>query len=177
MVDRIVSIIKRIYINVERGYDHIYRKITGFPTIKRSLITSSLYLGGQYKISALHRLSKYGVTAIVNMRTTPIPDEVKKLGIRTLHLPTQDLHAPTLKQLHEGVAFIQKEIDNQGKVYIHCHLGEGRGPTMVIAYLISTGLTLTDAFEEVRAVRKFIQPTTVQLAQLKKFESLIKRKN
>ncbi|MBA3551153.1 dual specificity protein phosphatase family protein, partial [Patescibacteria group bacterium] len=59
-----------------------------------------------------------------------------------------------------------------GKVYIHCRFGEGRGPTMAIAYLISTGLTLEHAIELVKKVRIFIRPTVVQIEQLKKFETL-----
>ncbi|HEX8018609.1 protein-tyrosine phosphatase family protein [Mucilaginibacter sp.] len=54
-----------------------------------------------------------------------------------------------------------------GTVYIHCRQGSGRGPTMAIAYLISTGLTYEDAFSLVKKVRTFINLCPGQLVRLK----------
>ncbi|MBA3283871.1 MAG: dual specificity protein phosphatase family protein, partial [Nitrosopumilus sp.] len=141
------------------------------PTRKRSAITPELYLGGQYKLNSLNHLKKLGVTGIVNMRTRSI-HTIAPEGIKVLHLPTPDHHAPTLGDLSKGVVFIKHEVEAGGKVYIHCRFGEGRGPTMAIAYLISTGLTLEHAIELVKKVRIFIRPTVVQIEQLKKFETL-----
>lgn len=169
MINNIVSFFLALNIQLQRFIDHSYRSLTGLPTLKRSSITPELYLGGQYNINSLNRLKKLGVTSIVNMRTRSI-HTIAPEGVKILHLPTPDMHAPTLEDLQKGVAFIQQEIDNGGKVYIHCQFGEGRGPTMAIAYLISTGLTLEDALAQVKKVRIFIDPTRPQIEQLKKFE-------
>lgn len=66
------------------------------------------------------------------------------------------------------------EIKKGGKTYVHCHYGEGRGATMVMAYLMSTGMTYEDAFALVQKVRTFISPTPSQIARLKEFEQSLK---
>ncbi len=164
------SKLQLLKIKIERYLDHSWRQITGFPMLKRSAITKDIYLGGQYYLRAINKFKKLGVTGIVNMRLNSIYTEAKLQGLRSLHLPTPDQQAPTLEQLKKGVTFIKKEIENGGKVYIHCRYGEGRGPTMAIAYLISTGVKLDDAIEYVRDIRTFIRPTLVQLERLKEFE-------
>lgn len=159
---------RQLQIEGERQLDHTWRYLTGLPTLKRSTITPQLFLGGQYSASGFRKLRQRGITAIVNMRSTEttVPD----LGqIRYLHLPTTDLQAPSLTHLREGVTFITQELENDGKVYIHCAHGEGRGPTMAIAYLVSTGLTLEAAMEQVQKVRSFARPTATQLARLREF--------
>ncbi|HYD35402.1 MAG TPA: dual specificity protein phosphatase [Vitreimonas sp.] len=159
-------------IDLQRVTDHIWRRIAGVPTLRRSMITPQLYLGGQHsRRRGLHFFKRWGITAIVNMRTRSL-DLSKEGWIKTLHLPTPDLHAPTIAQLKQGVAFIDDEIEQGGKVYIHCAHGEGRGPTMIIAYLISTGLTYQDAFALVKKVRTFIRPTRVQIQRLLEFAKL-----
>jgi len=96
--------------------------------------------------------------------------------VRLLHLPTPDQQAPSLEHLQAGVDFITQEIKNNGLVYVHCAHGEGRGPSMVIAYLISTGMTYDDALKQVIAVRGFVKPTPPQVIRLKEFEEVQRKK-
>lgn len=157
-----------IEVELQRNIDHNWRRLTGAPTLSRSTITPYLFLGGQYYRHGISVLKHRGVTAIVNMRLSQryIPD----LGqIKYLHLPTKDRYPPTLEQLQRGVAFITEEISQNGKVYIHCAYGETRGPTMVIAYLVSTGMSVEDALLEVQKVRSFANPTPIQIQQLQAF--------
>jgi dual specificity MAP kinase phosphatase len=141
------------------------RYILGYSSLKTIRVTPKVYLGGFFWKRKIPRLKKWGITAVVNMRTSkPLA------GIKTLHLPTRDHHAPTLKDLEKGAAFIQDEVDRGGKVYVHCKAGIGRGPTMVIAYLITTGYELTEAIELIKKVRIFIRPNKIQLARLAEFE-------
>ncbi len=167
---RATSLLK---INIVRIIDHTYRELTGKPILERGEITSQLYLGGQYKLTGLDRLKTYGITAIVNMRTLPIPHQVVVNNFNTLHLPTTDHTPPTIVHLNKGIAFIHAEINDGGKVYVHCRWGEGRGPSMIIAYLMSTGLFFDDAYKIVKAVRSFIALSNSQIKQLKKFEKTL----
>lgn len=165
------SLYRVLEVELQRSIDHNWRRITGAPTLSRSTITPHLFLGGQYYRHGISVLKNRGVTAIVNMRLSEryIPD----LGqLKYLHLPTKDRHPPTIEQLQKGVAFITEEIAQNGKVYIHCAYGETRGPTMVIAYLVSTGMTVEDALLEVKKVRSFANPTQIQLQQLYAFQQL-----
>lgn len=168
----IQSALKSVWITALRTFDHTYREIIGVPTLRYSEITPQLYLGGQYSRRGFEILKKRGITAIVSMRTQPIKQAPDLGQIRFLHLPTPDLQAPSLVDLDTGAKFIKEELDKGGKVYVHCHFGEGRGPSMVAAYFITTGLTLEDAVNQIRAVRKFIGLTKVQLKRLEEFAKL-----
>ena len=162
-------------IKLQRFVDHLYRRITGMPQVKRSLITPNIYVGGQYSRSVFNRFDKLGITAVVNMRMHSIHKEMDTSQVHILNLPTPDQTPPTQENFKKGVEFIQKELDAGGKVYIHCMWGEGRGPSMAIAYLMSTGMTFDDAYEHVRKVRTFINPTADQIAALKEFERNLKQ--
>lgn len=175
-IKEITSGLKSLFITLERGFDHGYRQIVGLPTLRFSEITPQLYLGGQYTSRGFRVLKSRGITGIVSLRMRArmnLPD----LGeIRFLHLPTPDWHAPSLADLQKGIKFITHEIENQGKVYVHCAYGEGRGPSMVAAYLVSTGLTLEEALSQIKKVRGFIRPTIAQLERLKEVEQLYLKK-
>lgn len=167
-----LSIIQLLKIHLLRACDHIYRRYTGLPFLKYSEITPQLYLGGQYYSQALKNIQKIGITGIISMRERSIKELEGFEGIKKLHLSTKDLNAPSLENLQKGIQFIKKEIETGGKIYVHCHLGEGRGPSMVIAYLMSTGLLYEDAFTLVKSVRPFIRPTKPQIERLKELEKL-----
>ena len=162
------------YINMLRTADHVYRHYTGLPFLAHSEITPQIYLGGQYYAQALNNINRIGITAVVSMRERPI-SELNGFGhIKKLHLPTKDMNPPTIESLQKGIAFMKQEINAGGKIYVHCHLGEGRGPSMVIAYLMSTGMLYEDAFALVKKIRPFIRPTKPQVERLKEFETLIR---
>jgi protein-tyrosine phosphatase len=174
MTDKIKSLIVLIVIFWHKIWDNIYRFFNGLPTLKRSQITSDLFLGSQYSLIGLQKLKSLGVTAIVNMRENPAFAESKFEGIHYLHLPTLDNTPPPMDILIKGSDFVANEISKGGKVYIHCRQGLGRGPTMTIAYLISTGLTFDDAFALVKKVRTFINPRAGQIERLKELEQYYK---
>jgi len=168
----LTSSFKSLMITGQRVFDHTYRKIIGVPTLRYSEITPQLYLGGQFSKRGYAILKRRGITAIVSMRMR-LKQDLPDLGpVAFLNLPTPDLNPPSLDDLKKGSIFIAKEIEKGGKVYVHCHYGEGRGPSMVAAYLITTGLTLEDALNQIRAVRRFINLTVPQLQRLEEFAQL-----
>jgi hypothetical protein len=132
-------------------------------------ITPQLFVGGQMHGSGWSWLVAHGVTANVNLRENH--DDCVHGVPRDVHLwlPTRDDHAPTLEQLHAGVEFIRRIIDQGGRVYVHCASGVGRAPTMAAAYLISTGLTPQQAIVTIRRVRPFIKPTLPQIEALERY--------
>lgn len=170
------SFLQYMNVTLQRVTDHTYRYFNGLPQLHRSEVTPYLYVGGQYTLQALPKLKKIGITGIVNMRTVTIHKTKDFEGIKLLHLPTNDYTAPSLEHLEKGVAFVTEEINRGGKVYIHCRQGEGRGPTMAIAYLMSTGLTMMDALSLVRKARPFANPLPPQRKQLEKFAELLEHK-
>lgn len=167
---KLQSIAVYFYIEFQRYLDHSWRRVSGLPAFKKSMITPQLYLGGQYTKRGYNRLNKMGFTGIVNMRKSKVTPYKFKTPIKVLHLPTPDLHAPSISNLKKGIHFITEEINNNGKVYVHCLSGEGRGPSMAIAYLMSTGMLFEEAFNSVKEIRPFIRITNPQREVLKKLE-------
>jgi len=54
------------------------------------------------------------------------------------------------------------------KVYVHCQYGHGHSPTLVAAFLISQGKTVTEAVDTIKAARPEIHLEDVQLKALEK---------
>lgn len=139
--------------------------IAGNPSYKYSQLSPHIYLGGRYKESAYKTFRKWGITGVVNMRSTP-PAKPPK-GFSILHLPTKDWRAPDSESLSKGVEFIEQQVKNGGGVYIHCRQGEGRGPTMAAAYLVSQGLSVDQAIDHIRKMRPMAHPNKLQVKQLR----------
>lgn len=93
------------------------------------------------------RLKGEGIGAVINTcREYPGPLALyREAGIEQLYLPTVDFTPPTLEHLESGVAFIQRQIHEGRKTYIHCKAGRGRSATVVMCYLISKGYSPGDA--------------------------------
>jgi len=131
-------------------------------------VTPQVFVGGQFRRRGWEIIRSWGVSGVVNLRSE---FDDRSLGVdipQYLHLATIDEDAPSTEALQNGVAFIAAIIDQGGKVYIHCGAGVGRGPTMMAAYLISTGSTPEQAWKKIRQVRKFIRPTSVQQTQIER---------
>lgn len=160
---------------VLRFADQITRILSGAPVMRLSQVTPQLYLGGQYRERGWKRMQDLGITAVVNMRESRHDSRLNGLAPeRYLHLPTSDNTPPSLESLRAGVEFIAGEIARGGVVYVHCGVGVGRAPTMVAAYLVSTGLSPDEALGMIRAVRPFVHPTPGQRRQLELFAAALR---
>lgn len=152
--------------------EQVVRLVSGAPAPRFSQITPNMHVGGQHNARGLARLRERGVSAVISLRGELDDRERGVAPARYLYLPTVDNHAPTLEQLKTGVAFIQQEIEQGGSVYIHCWEGVGRAPTMAAAYLVSTGLSPDEAWEQICRVRPFIRPVVSQVDQIERFAAL-----
>ena len=151
------------------------RKLIDRPIRSQCQVTESLFVGPQFKQRGWRELESWGITGAVNLRREF--DDLS-LGVAIpnyLYLPTADDDSPGIADLERGVAFITHEIENKGKVYIHCGAGVGRAPTMAAAFLVSQGDTPAQALERIRAVRSFIRLTRVQREMLQKYYEHLKK--
>lgn len=81
--------------------------------------------------------------------------ELKTMGIEFLRLPTPDFFAPSLKDIEQGIAFIEEQLQAGTSVLCHCHAGRGRSAVVVICFLMKhCCMNLIDAFTHVKARRK-----------------------
>ncbi|NWF67691.1 MAG: dual specificity protein phosphatase family protein [Chloroflexi bacterium] len=150
-------------------YEFGHRYVTGAPPQRYSRITPQLYVSGQHRRHGWAQLAALGITAVVNLRQEYDDAAAGIAPLRYLYLPTIDATPPSLEHLRAGVEFIRQEIARGGKVYVHCAAGIGRAPTLAAAYLVSTGLTPTQAWQHILLVRPFVRPTHRQKAIVERF--------
>lgn len=138
--------------------------VSGRPRQDYTQFAPYVYVGGTYRKAAYKQFKKWGVTGIVNMRhSVPAP---APLGFEILHLKTRDWTPPSLESLTKGVEFIQSKVTKGEGVYVHCRQGEGRGPTMAAAYLISQGLTVEESLSILKKARPMAHPNRAQVQRL-----------
>lgn len=94
-----------------------------------------------------------GIRAILSLTETPLAAEsLARHDFTVLHLPIDDLHAPTPAQLHDALAFIDRQRAFARAVAVHCLVGQGRTGTVLAAHRIRAGSTPDAALAELRAL-------------------------
>ena len=92
-----------------------------------------------------------------------------------LKIPVKEYGVPTISQLNKGADYINKVINNNKKIYIHCREGISRAPTFLVAYFIKyRKYDIKNSIEIIISKRNFINILDNQLLVLKKFEKSIK---
>ena len=81
--------------------------------------------------------------------------------IKYYNFPIKDDSAPDIKSFFSIISTIDQIIKKE-PVYIHCKLGRGRTPMVVIAYLISKNVPLNEAYSLVYAARPYAYLNSAQ---------------
>lgn len=138
-----------------------------------------LFIGPHLLIDQYADLRRRGVTHIVDLReeASDDADTLEEIGFRWRRIPIADRHAPTDDQLADLIAWLDADADPNvdQAVYVHCHAGLGRTPTIAIALLMQHDLKLSEAHRMVFAARPESAPTTRQLEWLRTVEESITR--
>lgn len=78
-------------------------------------------------------------------------NQVEAEGLVDLHEPVRDFCAPALEQITRAITFIDGQIAAQKAVAITCGAGIGRTSTLLACYLVSMGLSASEALDQVNA--------------------------
>ncbi|WP_345328517.1 dual specificity protein phosphatase family protein [Novipirellula rosea] len=117
-------------------------------------------------------LSAEGVRAVVNT-CEEYPGPLKAyetFGIEQFHMPTTDFTHPLFEDVCNAVEFVQRHVEDQGKVYIHCKAGRARSATVAICWLIKhRGLSISEAQTTLLAARPHINPRLGQRPVVQQF--------
>ncbi|MGH7412037.1 MAG: dual specificity protein phosphatase family protein, partial [Candidatus Methylomirabilis sp.] len=120
-------------------------------------------------------LKAQGIGAIVSVTERALDEEiVRSFGLRYLHLPVQDYHAPTLQQIEEFLGFLEAAEGN-GAVAVHCFAGQGRTGTLLACALVYLGMSAEEAIRFVRAKRRPSIDTLVQEQAIFDFAAMRRR--
>jgi protein-tyrosine phosphatase len=108
-----------------------------------------------------------GITPLFNYRRIELADEV---------------HVPISEHFKEAFTFLGEALSNKKRVLVHCQEGISRSSTIVIAFLMYRShrnghkpLSLHDAYQWVKSMRKQIFPNLGFWKQLSNFELQLKR--
>lgn len=134
-----------------------------------SKITENIYIGTNMCCNVhFKKLIDYGFDADIDLEEER-KEHPEKIKIY-LWLPTKDKTASTLDQLKAGVALIDKMVENNKIIYVHCMNGHGRAPTLVAAYFIyKDKMEIKDAIEFIRDKRPEIHLENEQKERLEEY--------
>lgn len=98
-------------------------------------------------------LCEQGIGAILSMTETPLAAEaLERHGLASLHLPVDDMTAPTPEQFDRALRFIDWQHVRGTAVAVHCKMGQGRTGVVLAAYLVRMGASPELALARVREV-------------------------
>lgn len=118
------------------------------------LISPNLFFGG---FSNLSTLKKIGINSIVDLTESQYnKNDSNKFSINYYSLPIPDRGIPTMNEALTTIKWIQNQLKNNEKVFVHCNLGRGRGPLLTALYLISTGRNKNTVIELLRKKRPYV---------------------
>jgi len=116
-------------------------------------------------------LEQEGIRLLVSLTEEP-PDRytLSTHSIEQAHIPVPDFTAPSLSQMAEFVGLVEDSVASGDPVGVHCTAGLGRSGTMAAAYLVSTGVSASEAISTIRGLRPGSIETEAQEEAIRRFE-------
>lgn len=159
------------------------RSLFGGPTAPRATaredridrVAPWLYIGPALPPDRVADLVQQGITHVLDLREEGSDDPalMEQMGLHWRRIPIADRAAPEDEQLEAILDWLDREADTgrDQALYIHCHAGLGRTPTVAIALLMQQQLTLSEARRIVFAARPEVSPTEPQMNWLELLEA------
>mgnify|MGYP001384857750 CR=1 FL=1 len=99
---------------------------------------------------------KSGFSAIMSLMDIGEGSQINLIDVKFTNIPIKNKTAPSIKQMEEGVRWVDSMINQGKRVLIHCNLGRGRSALMVCAYLVTKEYDMVSAIELVKKRRSCI---------------------
>ena len=99
-------------------------------------------------------LRKQGIELLIALtEERPRRDWVNDAGLLVMHVPVEDMDAPTQGQLDRCVSAIERANAHGMGVGVHCGAGLGRTGVVLAAYFVAKGMSAQNAIGKVRRLR------------------------
>lgn len=132
-------------------------------------ITDSLYIGGAQLTNVSEKIKELGITSVLKLYESP-PDW--PAGFTVYNMPHPDGEPISDERMTRHIKFITDEIDAGRKVLVVCGAGISRSSTAVLAYLVSTGMSLPDAYRLLKSRHPIADPNPALWDSLLKYFKL-----
>ena len=99
-------------------------------------------------------LRRQGIELLISLtEERPRRDWVDDAGLLVMHVPVEDMEAPTQGQLDRCVSAIERANGQGMGVAVHCGAGLGRTGVILAAYFVAKGVSAQNAIGKVRRLR------------------------
>ncbi|CAF1394294.1 unnamed protein product [Adineta steineri] len=141
-----------------------------------SEILPGLYLGNAHDAKDKNLLEKNQIKSIVNIsKTIPCYYEQDKLFNYLQLICNDSCQENILQYFDKTLEYIHKNLLLNQNILVHCQGGVSRSPSFIIAYLMKYhSKTFDQAYSIVKDKRKIINPNLSFLAQLTRYEQMIR---
>ncbi len=130
--------------------------LTNFGYILEDQLAGSAHPGhGNELRKNLQWLYEKGFRSILSLTTDQLNEAlISEQGMQLRQIALPDMHAPSLEQIEEAVEFLNQAInERKEKALVHCGAGYGRTGTILACYLVSRGMSASEAIDLVRNKR------------------------
>jgi atypical dual specificity phosphatase len=114
-------------------------------------------LAGMARPAALEELvwlREHGIQLLLSLSENPLRrDWVNEAGLFAMHVPVEDMHPPSQKQIDLCMSAIEKARSRSFGVGVHCGAGLGRTGAILACYLVTQNQTAQEAIANVRRLR------------------------
>lgn len=136
-----------------------------FRLANASWVTEQLCIGGDLEITddelaaaQLEELDAAGITDIVDVRIEWndedwVADAKPHIRYRWLGVDDAGQRIPD-EWFETGTEYVFSQLNNGGKVLVHCHMGINRGPSMGLAVMLALGWDPFEALDRIRERRE-----------------------
>jgi atypical dual specificity phosphatase len=123
----------------------------GFSWIEKPLLAA---MARPSSLEELHWLRRQGIELLVSLTEDPLRrDWLDEAGLLAFNVPMEDMEAPTQEQLERCVSAMNRAMQRNMGVAVHCGAGLGRTGAVLASYLVSKGHPAENALARVRRLR------------------------
>jgi atypical dual specificity phosphatase len=116
-------------------------------------------MGGEWPVPHFDWLASQGISMLVNLTERTYLDDRFQIH----RIPLADGSAPDVEQIRQFCDVVERALDANSRVYVHCAAGCGRTGTMMACYLVYRHrLDPLEALHRVRTARPCSVETAAQ---------------